>query len=187
MAQPAVSYRDRRGRFRWLPLLLLVAAAGMLLPRLSAALRGTLPWSTGSAHRETSASPGAPSISFIDSPTAECYGPLEELDVCYVQWGLLDVSASPSQYIERMTVTIDGRIRAYYGGFFQTSMTVTPSMHPPGFKVRCGGAGAGGDPEFGFQYAYTIRAKETGGLTATNYGTAICPAETRLLFRDGFE
>lgn len=187
MAVLAGSWRNRYGRFRFALVVALLAVAGMLLPRLSEALQGALPWITGDAHRETSALPGAPSISFIDSPTAECYGPLEELDVCYVQWGMLDVSASPSQYIERMTVMIDGRIRAYYGGFFQTSMTVTPSMHPAGFKVRCGTAGAGGNPEFGFQYAYTIRARETGGLTAANYGTAICPAESRLLFRDGFE
>lgn len=187
MAVPVASSRDRSGRFRLALVITLLAAAGMLLPGLGEALRGSLPWSVGSAHRETSASPGAPAISFIDSPTAECYGPLEELDVCYVQWGMLNVSASPSQYIERMTVMIDGRMRAYYGGFFQTSMTVTPSMHPAGFKVRCGTAGAGGNPEFGFQYAYTIRARETGGLTAANYGTAICPAESRLLFRDGFE
>ena len=187
MTLPAEASRDRPGRSRWWLAAPVLAVSAMLLPRLVPALQGTLPWSSGSAHRETSAPPGVPSISFIGSPTAECYGPLEELDVCYVQWGLLDVSASPSQYIERMTVTIDGRIRAYYGGFFQTSMTVTPSMHPAGFKVRCGSAGAGGDPEFGFQYAYAIRARETGGLTSANYGTAICPAETRLLFRDGFE
>ena len=140
-------------------------------------------------HRETDALPGVPTISFIDSPTAACYGPLAELDACYIQWSNLQVSATPPQYIERMTVAIDGRIRAVYSGFFQTVMTVPPDMHKEGFKVACGIAGASGDPASGFNYAYTIRARETGGLSSANYGTAVCPADYRLdlLFRHRFD
>lgn len=58
-----------------------------------------------------------------------------------------------------------------------------------GFKVRCGPAGAGGDPELGNAYSYVVNAKETGGLSATNYGTVYCPAKLpwRGTFEDGFE
>lgn len=139
--------------------------------------------------RETDALPGIPTISFIDSPTATCYGPLAEVDACYIQWSSIGVSATSPQYIERMTVTIDGRVRAVYSGFFQTSMTVPPGMHAEGFKVACGIAGASGDPESGFNYSYSIRARESGGLSSSNFGTAICPADYRLdlIFRNGFD
>lgn len=140
-------------------------------------------------HRETDALPGVPTISFIDSPTANCYGPLDEINACYIQWSSLEVSATSPQYIERMTVTIGGRVRAVYTGFFQTSMTVPPGMQKEGFKVACGIAGASGDPASGFNYAYSIKARETGGLTSANYGTAVCPADYRidLIFRNGFD
>jgi hypothetical protein len=143
----------------------------------------------GESHRETDAVPGIPSISFIDSPTAACYGPLAEINTCYIQWSSLQVSATSPQYIERMTVTIDGRVRAVYSGFFQTSMTVPPGMQKEGFKVACGIAGASGDPESGFNYSYSVKARETGGLTASNFGTAVCPADYRLdlIFRNGFD
>jgi hypothetical protein len=140
-------------------------------------------------YRETDAAPGAPRISFIDSPTAACYGPLAEINACYIQWSSLQVSATSPQYIERMTVTIDGRVRAVYSGFFQTSMTVPPGMQNEGFKVACGIAGASGDPESGFNYSYTVKARETGGLSSSNFGTAVCPADYRLdlIFRNGFD
>jgi hypothetical protein len=132
---------------------------------------------------------GSPLISFIDSPTSTCYQDPEAYDTCYVEWAFLHVTASTSQYILRMTVEIDGRLRAVYSGFFQGSMTVPSDMHDAGFKVACGEAGAGGDPELGAAYAFTIRAEETGGLTAANYGTVYCPARLpwQGTFEDGFE
>jgi len=128
-------------------------------------------------------------ISFIDSPTATCFQDPEADDTCHVEWAHLYVEASTSQYMIRMTVEIDGHLRAVYSGFFQTSMYVPADMHGPGLKVACGEAGAGGDPELGAAYSFTIRAEETGGLTAANYGTVYCPAKLpwRGSFEDGFE
>lgn len=132
---------------------------------------------------------GSPLISFIDSPTATCYQDGEAFDTCYLEWGYLYVEAGDTQYIIRMTVEIDGRLRAVYSGFFQTYMYVPADMHGPGFEVACGEAGAGGDPELGAAYSYTIRAAESGGLTSANYGTAYCPARLPWSgrFEDGFE
>ena len=70
--------------------------------------------------QERQGDPSAPDISFIDSPTAQCYMPVAHKDTCYIQWGYLQVSASTSQYIISMTVAIDGRMRSYHSGFFQT-------------------------------------------------------------------
>ena len=127
--------------------------------------------------RERQGDPNAPLISFIDSPSATCYQPVRHTDICYVQWQYLNVTASSSQYIISMTVEIDGKFRAYYGGFFQTSMYIPGDMSAPGFRVTCGPPGAGGNPSLGSAYSYTLRARETGGLKAANYGTVYCPAD----------
>jgi hypothetical protein len=131
----------------------------------------------GERQREAPA-PELPSISFIDSPTAACVRPKDRSPGCFVQWSNLGVSAGSSQYIISMTVQIDGRFRAYYSGFFQNAMNVPPEMYSPGFRVACGVEGSGGVPGMGRAYAYTLRARETGGLGAANFGTVICPAET---------
>lgn len=126
-----------------------------------------------------------PTISFIDSPTATCYRPQELGQACLIDWAYLYVAATPPQYIVSMTVEIDGRLRAAFQGFFQTDMFVPSGMYAPGLRVACGQPGESGLPGRGRQYAYTIRAAETGGLTAANYGSVICPA-TRYIFVDGF-
>jgi hypothetical protein len=121
--------------------------------------------------------PSAPEISFIDSPTAQCYMPEMHKDTCYIQWDYLQVSASTSQYIISMTVAIDGQMRAYHSGFFQTSMYVPTDMFRPGLRVTCGPPGSNPNPFLGKTYAYTIRARETGGFAAANYGSVTCPAD----------
>ena len=130
------------------------------------------------SQQERQADPNAPAISFISSPSPSCYRPIPATNVCYIEWSYLQVSASSSQYIISMTVAIDGRMRANYAGFFQTSMYVPAQMHSPGFKVPCGKPGASGIGGMGASHAYTIRAKETGGLSSANYGSVTCPAGT---------
>jgi hypothetical protein len=113
-----------------------------------------------------------PTISFIDSPSATCYQPDPSRNNCYIEWDYLYVSASTSQYIISMTVSIDNRLVAYHSGFFQTSMYIPSDMMGRGFKVACGPYQANG---LGNAFAYTIRARETGGLSAANYGSVTCP------------
>lgn len=128
-------------------------------------------------HRETQGAPESPSISFIDSQTPTCYLPTPGTGACYIQWNYLYVTASTSQYVISMTVSIDGQLRAYHSGFFQTSMYIPGEMFAPGFKVTCGWPGASGVAGMGNTYNYTIRARETGGLSAANYGSVTCPAD----------
>ncbi|MBI5652524.1 MAG: hypothetical protein HZC40_19060, partial [Chloroflexi bacterium] len=86
----------------------------------------------------------APAISFIDSQSATCYSPATETGVCYIQWNYLYVTAAASQYIISMTLEINGAVRAYHAGFFQTYMYIPGDLYGPGFKVVCGLPGAGG-------------------------------------------
>jgi hypothetical protein len=113
-----------------------------------------------------------PTISFIDNPSATCYQPETSRNDCYITWNYLYVTASSSQYIISMTVSIDDRLVAYHSGFFQTSMYVPGDLFGRGFKVACGPRDAIG---LGNTYAYTTRARETGGLSAANYGAVRCP------------
>jgi hypothetical protein len=76
-----------------------------------------------------------------------------------------------------MTLMIDGRLRAYHGGFFQTYMDIPGDLYAQGFKVTCGMPGSGGVPGLGKSYSYIIRAAETGGLKSANYGSVYCPAD----------
>jgi hypothetical protein len=67
---------------------------------------------------------------------------------------------------------------AHTQGFFQTSMYVPYSMLGQGVKVVCGAPGAGGDPQMGKAYGYTIRARDSANLSSANYGTVYCPPFT---------
>jgi hypothetical protein len=113
-----------------------------------------------------------PTISFIDSPSATCSQPDRSRNACYIEWSYLYVTASTSQYIISMTISLDNRLVAYHSGFFQTSMYIPGEMVGYGFKVACGPRSANG---LGNSYAYALRARETGGLGAANYGSVTCP------------
>ncbi|CAG1772761.1 hypothetical protein BAC2_02995 [uncultured bacterium] len=150
---------------------------------LSAAVTPT-PLSTPPS-RPPGANPQAPAISFIDNQSAACYRPVAETGVCYIDWYYLYVTASSGQYIISMTVAIDNEVRAYHSGFFQTTMYVPGDMYGNGFKVMCGAPGAGGNPALGNTYNYTIRARETGGLSSANYGSVTCPTDAIRFFLPG--
>ena len=122
--------------------------------------------------------PQQPNISFIDSPSATCYQPDPGRDECHLSWYYLSVDAAPN-YMITMTLSLNaiGPV-AHTQGFFQTSMYIPYNMLGEGFNVACGAPGAGGDPQLGNAYGYTIRARDSAGLSSANYGTAYCPAYT---------
>lgn len=120
----------------------------------------------------------APSINPIDASTPQCYRPEPYTNRCYIQWNYQQVSASAPNYIISMTVSIDNRMRAYYSGFFQTSLYVPQEMTGPGFLVACGLPGAGGaGSNLGNTYPWNIQARETGGLATQSSGRVSCPAD----------
>ncbi len=124
---------------------------------------------------EAVAAPQQPNIGFIDSPSATCYLPDPSQNSCYITWYYLGVNASPN-YMITMTATLNniGPI-AHVQGFFQTSMYVPYNMLGQGIKVPCGSPGAGGNPQLGNAYAYTVRARDSANLGSANYGTVYCP------------
>jgi hypothetical protein len=117
----------------------------------------------------------SPDISYIDSPSAACYQTNPGKNECFVNWGYLYVTSTSPSYMTQMTVTIDSRVRAVYQGFFTTALYVSGDMHGLGFKVPCGVLGANGNPSLGMAHTYTVKAVDTSGLTAANYGSVTCP------------
>ncbi len=140
------------------------------------------PVSSNPPQREGFADIQSPTISFIDSPSATCSNPVPGTGACYISWNYLYVTAASSQYVISMTVSINNHIRAYHAGFFQTAMYIPYDMTAPGYLVTCGTEGSGGNPKLGNAYSYTIRARETSGLSAANYGSVTCPADTMNIF-----
>jgi len=132
--------------------------------------------------REVIGGGDSPTISFIENPSAACVNLVPNTGACYIQWNYWYVQAANPNYIITMTVEIDGRQRASVNGFFQTYMYLSGDMFDPGFKVVCGPPGAGGKPELGYSHSYTIRARETGGLGAANYGSVYCPADLAQIY-----
>lgn len=122
--------------------------------------------------------PQQPNIGFIDSPSATCYQPDHTQNVCYIAWYYLSVDASPNYMITMTTTLNDFGPVAHTQGFFQTSMYVPYNMLSQGFKVPCGAPGAGGNPQLGAAYGYTIRARDSASLSSANYGTVYCPPFT---------
>ena len=120
--------------------------------------------------------PQAPSISVIDSPSPTCYQPDATRDECYLTWYYISVNAAPASSMLTVTLTLDnvGPV-AHTQGFFQPSMYIPYSMLGDGFKVACGSPGAGGNPILGNAYGYAIRARDSDGRVAGNFGTIYCP------------
>lgn len=120
-----------------------------------------------------------PLISVIDSPSPTCYQPDPSRDTCYLKWYYMSVNAAPATSMLTMTLTLNdfGPV-AHTQGFFQSSMFVPYNMLSDGFRVTCGSLGAGGNPKLGNAYGYTIRARDSNGQVAANFGTIFCPAFT---------
>ena len=114
----------------------------------------------------------SPDISFIDSPAASCVLVDEVKGTCMLNWYYLYAYADPN-YIISMTVEIDGQKRASYHGFFQTYMVVPSEMLV--FEVACGLPGSGGELSYGMNHSYVLRARDSNGLGAANYGQVACP------------
>lgn len=166
----------RLGRIVLIGLVLgtIALTAGVLVARAAGLFGPVIVEEADGNRREIQAgtAPEQPAISFIDSPSASCSQPTASSNTCYIQWSYLYVTASTSQYIISMTVKINNRLVAYHSGFFQSYMYIPSDMMGDGYRVACGPRQANG---LGNAYAYTLQARETGGLSAANYGSVTCP------------
>lgn len=115
-------------------------------------------------------------IGFIASDGPSCTQPNPAVNSCLVNFQRLRVDGG-ANYMIWMTVELNDRLVGKFRGFFQNVLDVA-NPFGPGIKVPCGPIGSGTDLDLGpggRRYNFTIRAKDSAGLTATNYGTIWCP------------
>ena len=71
---------------------------------------------------------------------------------------------------------MNGKLRIYMGGFFESSAYLTYPMVPGGLAVACGRPNDGGSPNYGKAYSLTVNAYMVDGSAATDSMTVFCPA-----------
>lgn len=124
-------------------------------------------------------------IGFIDSPSASCTR--LKGNECYINWDYIYVNAAPNYMIVlRVTIGPSGsaqNVALNVNGFFQTSMYIDHGILGNGIPVKCGPAAPPSCTPatdslcfpMGTAYSYTIKAKDSAGLSSANYGTVNCP------------
>jgi len=151
-----------------------VAAARLSLPRLAATPLPVMAPTPALVEIDDNA---GVMVVGVDTQTVQCYRPEAETDACYIQWRYLLFDASDMYSVISMTVSIDDRTRAYYQGFFQTSMYAPFDLHMPGFRVSCDAPGSGSLSGIGKPHDWMVKARDSAGLEGVASGQVICPAD----------
>jgi hypothetical protein len=72
-------------------------------------------------------------------------------------------------------ISIDGKVRAYYSAFFESSILTNFAMLGNGLQVTCGLPNAGGDPKNGNIYQVKVTAYLGGSPAITDIASVTCP------------
>ena len=94
---------------------------------------------------------------------------------CSLQAAYVIASGSDSSF-SRLEILVDGKLRAYMGGFYESMAYLAPSMIPGGLTVACGRSNASGKPDYGKGYVVAANAYMVDGTSASSSMTVFCPA-----------
>lgn len=94
---------------------------------------------------------------------------------CSIQVNSLSASGS-DQTFSRLEVLVNGKLRAYMGGFFESTAYLGEPMLSSGLGVACGRPGDGGLPNYGKAYLFTANAYMADGTSSSASATVYCPA-----------
>jgi hypothetical protein len=94
---------------------------------------------------------------------------------CSIQIRSLTATGS-DQTFSRLEVLLDGKLRVYMGGFFESSAFLDSPMMPGGLEIACGKPNDGGLPDYGRSYSLTANAYMADGTSASDSVTVFCPA-----------
>jgi hypothetical protein len=123
----------------------------------------------------THAAPLQQSSVSIQMSNPSCHQVLPASGECSLQIGSLIASGSDPSF-SRVEVLVNGKLRIYMGGFFESSAYLTYPMMPGGLAVACGRPDDGGLPSYGKAYSLTANAFMVDGTSATDSLTVFCPA-----------
>ena len=94
---------------------------------------------------------------------------------CAIQFGSLLASGSDTSF-SRLEVMVNGKLRAYMGGFFESTAYLAYPMVPGGLAVACGRSNASGSSNYGRAYVLSANAYMVDGTSASDSMTVFCPA-----------
>ena len=92
---------------------------------------------------------------------------------CYINIRYLSASDPLLTHVE---ITVNGKVRAYMTGFFETSAALSAGMLNDGLQVVCGKPNVSGIPNLGYQYSVGISVYANGSPTTTDTAVVTCPA-----------
>jgi hypothetical protein len=72
-------------------------------------------------------------------------------------------------------ITVNGKTRAFFSNFFETSVFINKRMMRNGLQVICGRPNASGLPYYGLQYNVGISAIVSGSSPTTDTAIVTCP------------
>src|SRR5512140_457320 len=104
-----------------------------------------------------------------------CVQALPASGVCRIEFGSLSATGSDPSF-SRVEILINGKLRVWMGGVFESTAYLSERMLPGGLAVTCGSPNAGGKPGFGKSYLLTANAYMVDGTTASDSMTVFCPA-----------
>jgi hypothetical protein len=136
-----------------------------------------LPFPGDSVH---AAVPQATTIS-LQMSNPSCVQVLANSGTCSLQMNYLSASGSDISF-SRVELLVNGKLRVYVAGFFESSAFLNSPMIPGGIKVTCGRPNAGGLLNFGNVYAVSANAYMADGTSSSNSMNVYCPAYEAKIF-----
>jgi hypothetical protein len=109
----------------------------------------------------------------MSDPT--CDQVLSTNGACSIQIDSLTVFGS-GPALSRVELLLNGKLRVYMDGFFESSAYLAHQMMPGGLAVACGRPNDGGLANYGKSYSITANAYMADGSSATDSATIYCPA-----------
>ena len=94
---------------------------------------------------------------------------------CSLQIGYLSANGSDPSF-SRVEILVNGKLRLFMGGFFETGAYLSYAMQPKGLQVACGKPNDGGLPNYGKSYLVTANAYMADGSSTSISSTVYCPA-----------
>ena len=122
-------------------------------------------------------SPDAVSLT-VNNPYCAQASPASPACLIYVRY-ISATSTDPN--FRGVQISINGKARAFFSNFFESSTYINDMMMGKGLRVICGGPNASGVPGYGLQYSVGISAIVTGSSPVTDTANVTCPYfESRL-------
>lgn len=108
----------------------------------------------------------------VSNPT--CTQAKDIAGTCYLNLRYLNASSSDPTF-SHVEISVDGKVRAFYSTFFESSVYVGNAMQGKGLQVKCGLPNASGDPLYGQQYQVVITAFLADVPSVTDTANVNCP------------